>query len=138
MPKVRAGGGKRWVDRASIASEEYKQGVQNPRKDWAQATAAAADNQALGAQAAIADGRFAKGVTKAGTNKWRDKAISQGATRFVQGVQGSQPDYETGIKPYLDVIEATTLPTRYNKGDPRNLERVRVLNVALRNKKTGG
>jgi hypothetical protein len=138
MAKVRSGGGKRWVDRASIASEEYKQGINNPRRPWAQAAAAAADNQALGAQAAIADGRFAKGVAKAGDSKWQSKAISKGASRFVQGVQVSQGDYDSGIAPYLAVIEQTALPTRYPKGDPRNLDRVRVLNDALRKKKTGG
>ena len=138
MPKVRTGGDKRWVDRASIASDTYKQGILNPRRDWAQATAAAADNQALGAQAAIADGRFVKGVQKAGSAKWSAKAINLGGSRFVQGVQAGQNDYATGIKPYLDVIEATSLPTRYPKGDPRNIDRVSVLNKALRAKKTGG
>jgi hypothetical protein len=138
MPKVRAGSGKRWVDRASIASEEYKSGVQNPRGDWATNAAAAADNQALGVQQAIADKRYEKGIQKAGTARWRDKALSKGASRFVQGVQTSQADYEKGVKPYLDTIESTTLPPKYPKGDPRNLARVEALNKALRAKKLGG
>jgi hypothetical protein len=138
MPKVRAGSGKRWSDRASIASDEYKSGVQNPRGDWATNAAAAADNQALGIQQAISEKRYEKGIQKAGTAKWRDKALSKGASRFVQGVQVSQGDYEKGVKPYLDTIESTTLPPKYPKGDPRNLARVEALNKALRAKKLGG
>jgi len=138
MPKVRSGSGQRWVGRASIASDEYKSGIQNPRGDWATNAAAAADNQALGAQQAIADKRYEKGIQKAGTARWREKSLQKGAQRFVQGVQGSQGDYERGVKPYLDVIESTTLPPKYPKGDPRNLARVEALNKALRAKKMGG
>lgn len=138
MAKVRSGGGKRWVDRASMSSEEYGQGIQNPRVPWAQATVNAADNQALGVQQAIADKRFEKGVAAAGDSKWRDKALSKGKGRFIQGVQVSQSDYEKGVKPYTDAIEATTLPTRYPAGDPRNLERVAALNRSLRARKMGG
>lgn len=138
MPKVRSGSGKRWVDRASIASDEYASGIQNPRGDWATNAAAAADNQALGVQQAISDKRYEKGIQKVGTAKWRDKSLSKGKSRFTQGVQVSQGDYEKGVKPYLDTIESTTLPPKYPKGDPRNLARVEVLNKALRAKKTGG
>lgn len=138
MPKVRSGSGQRWVSRASMASDEYKSGVQNPRGDWATNAAAAAQNQADGVMQAITDKRYEKGIQKAGTAKWRDKALAKGATRFTQGVQVSQGDYEKGVKPYLDTIESTVLPPKYAKGDPRNLARVEALNKALRAKKTGG
>jgi hypothetical protein len=121
-----------------MATEDYGSGIQNPRGDWAQNTLAAASNQAAGAQAAIANKSFEKGVSKTGTAKWRQKALDKGKARFAQGVQVSQSDYEKGVKPFLDTIESTALPTRYAKGDPRNLARVEALNKALRAKKMGG
>ena len=45
----------------------------------------------------------------------------------------SGPDYQAGVQPYLDTIAATTLPPRFTKGDPRNLDRVKIISQALRN-----
>jgi len=132
MPKVRGNPSEKWARRAGQSSQDYAEGVTSPRVDWKQATLAAAKNQELGVQAAIQDKRFEKGVNAAGSAKWQQKALQKGQQRFVQGVQESQGDYETGVSPYLKVIEATTLPPRYPKGDPRNIERVVALNKALR------
>jgi transcription initiation factor TFIIIB Brf1 subunit/transcription initiation factor TFIIB len=43
--------------------------------------------------------------------------------------------YKTGYQPYYDIIQKLQLPPR-RKGDPANLERLRVLNEALRREKT--
>ena len=135
MPKVRQGGSDRWVNRASVATEDYKTGIMNPRTDWSQATLAAKDNYARGIQDAISKDSFSKGVRKAGSQKQQSKAVGKGAQRFAAGVADAQGDYAAAIAPYLQVIESTTLPPRGPKGDPRNLERVKAITVALRNKK---
>lgn len=128
----------KWARKASASSQDYSEGIANPRVGWAQATQAAAANQAAGIQAAIAGKRFEKGVAKAGDAKWARKAEAVGASRFSQGVQAAAGDYATGVAPYLQVIESTQLPPRAPKGDPRNLTRVAVLAAALRAKKVGG
>jgi hypothetical protein len=45
--------------------------------------------------------------------------------------------YKTGYQPYYDTIQKLQLPPR-RRGDPGNLERLRVLNEALRREKTRG
>lgn len=137
MPKVRAGADAKWVRRTSSATEEFSQGVQSPRTDWAQAAVAAAPVQHAAVQQAIADNRYAKGVQAAGSQRWQQKSLSKGAARFGPGVTDAQSDYAKGVQPYLDVISNTVLPPRGPKGDAKNLERVRIIANALRNKKLG-
>jgi len=135
MPKVRGNASEKWVRKASASTQDYSEGVANPRVPWAQATAAAAANQAAGVQAAIQRKAFEKGVAKAGDEKWRRKAEGIGSSRFSQGVQAGASDYATGVAPYLQTIESTTLPPRGPKGDPRNIQRVAAIADALRKKK---
>lgn len=132
---VRQGGGQKWKDRASIATDSYESGIKNPRNDWATATQGANDSYKSGVQAAIAADRFKKGVQKAGSAKQQQGALSKGSARYAQGVQVSQVNYENGIAPYLDVIKSLTLPPRGSKGAAQNLQRVAAVSVALRQKK---
>jgi hypothetical protein len=138
MPKVRSGFAKKWVENASRSTSSYESGVQNPRNDWADATEAAQENYETGIQDAIADKRFAKGVRKAGTSKWKNNTLEKGPERFAQGVRLSESEFSNGIQPFIETIENTTLPPRFPKGDPRNLDRVRVMAEALRQKKLQG
>lgn len=138
MPKVRTGGAEKWSRRASGATEEYKAGVANPRTDWAEATQSAENSYNQGVQEAITQKRFSKGVRQAGSQKWRDKATEKGASRFSQGVSLGEQDYASGVAPYLDTISKITLPPRGAKGDPRNLERVKIISDALRKRKLQG
>lgn len=137
MPQVRSRPGK-WSEVTAQRSADYVAGVQNPRVPWAAATTAAAANQAAGVQAAITAKRYEKGVAKAGDQKWQSKASTKGASRFPQGVQEGQNDYDTGFAPYAQVIQSTTLPPRFPKGDPRNIARVAAIAAALRAKKMAG
>lgn len=138
MPKVKANFAGKWARVTPQRTEDYKQGIQNPRQSWQQATLAAEANQAAGVQQAITEKRFAKGVQKAGDSAWQQGALNKGTTRFGEGVQLAQEKYQSGFAPYAQVIESTTLPPRFAKGDPRNVERVRAMALALRNKKVRG
>jgi len=137
MAKVRSGSGEKWARRAGQSTEDFLTGVQNPRADWKTATLAATANQQAGVLEAIKNKSFEKGVAKAGSSKWLEKTLEKGAQRFAAGVQQAQADYDSAIAPYLSVIESTTLPPRYPKGDPRNIDRVKAINIALRKKKLG-
>jgi len=127
----------KWARVTPQRSEDYKLGVENPRVPWAQASKASEERYKSGVAEASAQGRYGKGVTAAGDARWQQKAVAKGPTRFAEGVAMSGPDYQAGVSPYLDVIAATQLPPRFAKGDPRNLERTRVMAQALRKKKTG-
>lgn len=137
MPKI--------VDTAKIAEKygrvtparasDFEAGVKTPMEDWGAKTAAAADNYEAGVQEAISNKSFSKGVAKAGTAKWQRKTIEVGVGRWGTGVRAGQPDYEAGFDPYQKVIQSTTLPPRYPKGDPRNIDRVNSMAKALHDAK---
>jgi predicted aminopeptidase len=109
-----------------------------PKADWQAQTIGAAANWEAGITEAARNKSFASGVNRAGTKKWQSKAISKGAARYGAGVADAQPDYQAGFEPYRQIIESTTLPPRFAKGDPRNVERVKVMAAALRKGKVSG
>jgi len=137
MPKVRKGAADRWVQRASIAGEDYRAGVMDPRRDWQEATRAARDAWRQGIQQAMTEGRWERGVSQVSSQEWAQRAASLGAERYAPGVQASQNIYAARVAPYLQAIESLTLPPRGPKGDPRNIERVRVIAQTLHQLKTG-
>lgn len=139
MPPVKQSGviAQKWSRVTPQRTEDYRTGVENPRVDWAQATANAETSWREGITAAAGRQAFSAGVRSAGTAKWQQKAAEKGTSRFAEGVALGAGDYERGFAPYRDAIERTTLPPRGPKGDPRNVERVRVMAQALRQRKTG-
>lgn len=129
---------KKWGRVTPERTQDYQEGVRNPTKDWSQATKNAESVYEEGVKSAITRKAFGKGVDKAGTGKWQKGAIEKGVDRFGPGVQVAQSSYESGVAPYIDTIKSTTLPPRYPKGDPRNIERVRTIAKALFERKTRG
>jgi len=118
---------KKWVERASVATDDYKFGIENPRRDWQKATEDSFARWQAGVQQAIANRTFIGGVRAAGTEKWRRKALEVGADRYASGVRAAQEDYASAMAEVLRVIEGITLPERGPKGDPKNIERVKVI-----------
>lgn len=117
--------------------EDYKLGIQSPRRDWQEETEGAADTYKQGVDQAHAKGLFAKGVRQAGTKKWQEKALKKGPGRFAEGVYIAGPDYERGFAPYRAAIEAVDLGPRFPKRDPRNIDRVKRVVDALVKTKLG-
>ncbi|MBA7577503.1 hypothetical protein ES708_19356 [subsurface metagenome] len=118
---------EKWERVTPLRSQDYLDGVRTTRKDWETETVAAAENYAIGVTQAIAENRFERGVAKVGTEKWRRNSIEKGGTRWGQGVRMAGPEYARGFAPYRDELEAIDLPPRGPRGDPRNIERVRVI-----------
>lgn len=117
---------------------DYQAGVTNPRRDWAQSTAAQEQAWATGVQEAAVGGRFGRGVTIAGTPKWQRKTIDLGVNRWPEGVARSGQDFQTGFDKFRQVIANTQLPPRGPKGSPQNIERARVMATALHDAKVRG
>lgn len=126
---------EKYTQRATAAAGDYSSGIDAPRRDQAEAAAAAKDSWSAGVQAAITDDRFEKGVRAAGSEKWRRKAKAVGTQRFAPGVQAAKSDFTSGVQPFLETIAAVELPPRFPKGDPRNYQRVQAVGQALREKK---
>lgn len=136
--KTAAQAADKWARRAAAATQDYTAGVQSPRRDWATATKAAEGNYKTAVAEAASKGRYGIGVTKAGTQKYIQGAVEKGASRFAQGVTVAQPAFASGIGEVLNTVAALNLPPRGVKGDPRNLERVRLVADALHKKKVSG
>lgn len=137
MANVRGNAAAKWSRRTASATQEFTEGVQNPRASWQKSTLAAEQNHTLGVQQAIANKSFAKGVSKSSDAVWQGAALGKGAERFAGGVQAAEGDYAKGVAPYTQALQALQLPARGPKGDPKNLERVRAVTTALRAVKMG-
>lgn len=127
-----------WVSSTQAKQGEYEEGIKNPRRPWAEATMAAESNYKAGITKAVSEGRFGKGVQKAGNSKWQDGALKKGPARWAQGVAVSADAYESGFAPYAETIRSLTLPKRGPKGDPANIQRVATIADALHKKKLSG
>jgi hypothetical protein len=127
----------KWKSRATAAGPDYTFGVQNPLRDWATQAQAAGDSWRAGVTDAAGRDAYRKGVAKAGTPKWQRKAVDLGSRRFPEGVAAGAPDYKSEFAPFYDTLSKIDLPPRGARGDPKNLERVRVIMQTLRAVKTG-
>lgn len=128
---------EKWGRVTPQRSEDYALGIKNPKRDWAQSATAAKESHKAAMVTAASSDAYAKGVAKAGTARWQDRATRKGPGRFAEGVVVGAADYGTAFGPYADTIKATTLPPRFPRGDIRNLDRVKTISQALRKKKTG-
>jgi len=68
---------EKWTRVTPQRTEDYTKGIQNPLRDWEAETIAARDNWKAGIDAAASKGLFAKGVSAAGTKKWKEKALAK-------------------------------------------------------------
>ncbi len=116
---------------------DYEEGVRNPLKDWETETKAAEPRYEDGVKAAIARKSFGKGVSRVGTAKQKSKTILKGIPRWPEGVRGAEKDMQKGMENVVKTLEGITLPPRYATGDPRNIERVKVIQQALHKMKVG-
>lgn len=130
--------GKKWTEVTPQRAGEYLEGVKNPRRSWQQGAEDAEASYEAGVTEAIANKSFAKGVAQAGDTKWKEGAIKKGASRWPEGVRLGGDAYREGFAPFHSKIQATTLPPRGPKGDPRNYDRVRAIGEALHEEKVKG
>lgn len=122
---------KKWARVTPQRVQDYTDGISSPRVDWATATVAARPAWEAGVQAAISAGTFAKGVTRAGTEKWQTNALAKGSARWGPGVTLAEEAYRAGFAPFVEAIRRVNLPPRGARRDPRNLLRVNAIVEAL-------
>ena len=114
----------RWVQGVRGATAAYQYGVTNPQRDWCDATIAGEGAWFQGVQAAHSAGRFHGGVRAAGSIKWKNRTLSKGVQMWPVAVAAAEGDYRVGFAPFREAISSGTLPPRYARRDPRNMERV--------------
>jgi hypothetical protein len=127
----------RWKPRTAGATEEYIRGVKDPRRPWAKSTCEAQNRYKAGVDSAHARGALKKGVKKTGFVGWRQKTLRKGPTRFAQGVMDAGDTYAKGFGPYYKLMPHISMPKRFPRGDPRNINRCSAVTSALGQLKVG-
>lgn len=127
----------KWQKNTSSSTQEYIKGVQNPKKSWGKECCESADRYKAGVDKAHTKDALRRGVIKAGGKTWSAKTLQKGPTRFAQGVIGAGDDYGAGFAPYHNAIPSIIMPTRYPRGDPRNINRCGAVCIELGKVKTG-
>lgn len=127
---------KKFGTNASSGSANYVTGVNNSQ-GWAAPTEAAQSTWSAGVSAAASNGSFAKGVAKAGDQKWKTGVQTKGQARYQQAVSSpqAQQNWQQGFSPYGSTLASLTLPPRGVKGSPANIARVQAISDALHKQK---
>jgi hypothetical protein len=114
---------KKWKERAGVAEEDYKDGIQSS-EDWQSATLQGSQNYEAGIKEALAEKRFDKGVQNTSTEEWRNKAIKKSG-RFSSGVADAEGEYmqvAQQLKTHID-SGLPGLPKRGPRGSTANEQR---------------
>ena len=121
----------------AAAGPDYQAGVQQPSRNWEQATIAGKDRWAVGVQQALANGSFQAGVT--GKNdKWSRKATTVGVQRYAQAAQSAQAEYALVADKIISITSQVSDQVRAMPGatdqdrEQRMLENARRIKAAWR------
>lgn len=125
----------KWSNNASRAASEFATNAEASAADWSSKTQAAKDNFGQAISAPGIKERFARGVAKAGAEKFARKIRDVGKDRFGPGVAAATGDYLAGAEPYFSTIAGLSLSSRKPRGDPANFRRVEEVGKALNAKR---
>ena len=137
MAKSAAEVAQKWAQRAANAQPEYASGVQTTTKDQAGRAIASKEIYKQALNESFTRDAYAKGLQKAGTGKWKNKAATVGADRYAGGVSAGVSDYATESGRYDTARKAADALPRGIKGSETNFARVKAVVTALRAAKVG-
>jgi len=127
----------KWRRRVEGASDDFRVGVQQKGGSWQGATDAASGSFKTAIQAGDIETRYKAGVAKAGQAKYIRRATTVGPERYAQAAPVAEPDFSSGVQPYLQAIAAIDLPARGPRGSAQNYNRVKPIGDALSRLRTG-
>jgi hypothetical protein len=121
----------KWTMNTAKATQDYINGIENPKSPWAKATCEAGDTYKAGVDAAHKEDLFVNGVKKTSQSGYLTKTLLKGPTRFAQGVGDAGDAFAEGYKPYHTHFPSILMPAKFPKGDPRNIDRVAAVSAAM-------
>jgi hypothetical protein len=127
----------KFVARAGVAGQDYASGVQAAGTSQFDNALAAKASWAAGVQQAAANDAFAKGLNKAGPQKWQTMATTKGVKNYPAGVAAASSSYVAGVTPFFNALSNLTLSQRFPRGDPRNQQRSVDVQTALHKLRVG-
>jgi len=128
---------EKYASRASAASTDYVSGVETTTKDQMARAIASAEIHKQATIAALNEGRYAKGLQKAGNQAWKDGVRKKGGNRYGEGVSTASGKYAANSASYDSARGAASSLPRGLKGSETNLARVKAVVSALRAVKAG-
>lgn len=129
---------EKYGSRGNAAGGAYTDGINGTSKDQNALAIAAKEQWAQGVATAAANDLFAKGLHKAGNDKWKHNAATKGGLRYGPGVMAAKDDWANGFQPFADTLKSLNLPPRAPRGDPSNAGRSSAVAAALHAKRLGG
>jgi len=121
---------QKFVTRASSASGDYRDGV-NSTNDQAERAIAAEDAYVQGVQDSISRGARVAGLQRSGNQKWKERSMLLGASRYAGGIKVGQAEYAKNVAPYIAALSGLNLTPRGPKGSPENYNRAVEVGQAL-------
>jgi hypothetical protein len=121
----------KYTTRAQNAVQDYKAGVQQPKRSQSASAIAAVGAWQQAVSSTLAANRFTSGLRAAGDAGWQQGALTLGATRYPSGIVAGAPKWATNTAPYLQVIAGLTLPPAGIRGSDQNIARVQAVDTAL-------
>lgn len=128
---------QKYANRSASASGDYVDGAKKTSKDQSARAIASKEIYKQSLQESFTSDRYAKGLQKAGTQKWKEGVERKGQSRYAEGVSAGVNDYVTESSQYDSARSAADNMPRGLKGSAQNLNRVKAVVDALRAKKVG-
>lgn len=122
--------GKKWEQNSMNGASNYVEGSENPRRPWEVEALKAEKNYKVEVVKAANEGRFGRGVKKAGNAKQLAGVIKKGRQNYETGISGSSEVWQDGFKPYQEAIKNLDLPDRSAKNSLENYNRSRMTGQA--------
>lgn len=127
----------KWVEVTPTRRTYFENGIKRSADKWLNNAIAQDDAWKEGVQEAIAKDLRRKGLNEDAKRKYLERGAGIGPGRWAQGIGIAKDEYQRGMAPVVEALRATTLPPRFKRRDPRNLERVRAVFEALTKLKVG-
>ena len=98
---------ERRARKIGVSGEDYREGVENPREDWAERVKATEAKRDAELRKAIDEGRITKGALECGTEKQIAKTLSKGVPAWQSEAASAEANeaYEKGMAPVIDCVK---------------------------------
>ena len=114
---------QKYTQNTANAGQSYKDGINNPRRDWLASTTAAENTWAQAVTAAANNGAFGKGLTQDASAKQKNNAINLGANRYPTGTANAAPAWVKFTQPVLDAMAGVPDMPRGPKMSQQNFDK---------------
>jgi hypothetical protein len=127
---------QKYVNNVRGKGPHYELGIRNPRENLVTAVEARKEAMYASLRDAIERDLIFGGLRRRGFDFWQRRTLDKGKERWERETQKRADDWESGWKPFFDVLAALILPPKRMKGDAAGIaERVVSVVQALIRKK---